>query len=61
MDRGHGSPYDRGAADSWYRRKCRPHKKDPLLGEITDLTQEEKIEYYKGYEANEAADNYKEY
>ena len=24
-DRGHGSPYDRGTADSWYGRTPAPH------------------------------------
>jgi len=25
LDRGHGSPYDRGSADSYYQRSFRPH------------------------------------
>ena len=24
-DKRHGGPYDRGGADSYYRRGCRPH------------------------------------
>jgi hypothetical protein len=52
----HGSLYDRGSADSYYRRSPSPHWYPLGTGNgepITDLTVEEIEEYYAGYEDNE--------
>ena len=62
----HGSPYDRGAADSYYRRPRKPHY---FTGNTYDspevlednMTLEEIAEYYKGFDDNTAAGNYKEW
>lgn len=60
----HGSLYDRGSADSYYRRASRPHWYPEGTGKgerIVDLTAEEIAEYAAGYTDNDAADNYKEW
>ena len=65
-DRGHGSPYDRGAADSYYRRDFNPHY---FVGDtyrsqeitLVVMTGEEFDEYTRGYKDNEAAQNFKEW
>ena len=61
----HGSPYDRGSADSYYRRPAKPHYfPDGDVGfsdPVTDLTDEEKAEYYRGYEDNERAGDFKDW
>ncbi|CAB4241773.1 hypothetical protein UFOVP71_311 [uncultured Caudovirales phage] len=53
----HGSPFDRGSADSWYSRPQHPHK-GGVGGEsgprVETLTAEETEAYYAGYEYNEA-------
>ena len=59
-DRGHGSPYDRGTADSYYRRPPCPHRKDGWA-RVTDLTPAEVTEYNTGYADNEAAGSYKDF
>lgn len=43
-DNQHGSPYDRGAADSWYNR---PRKPNP------NYTPQQQAEYNQGYDDNE--------
>lgn len=52
----HGSPFDRGRADSYYHRPNNPHK-GGVGGEsgprIDTLTQEERFFYNMGYEWNE--------
>ena len=56
LDRKHGSPYDRGSADSYYGRGFQPHYYvgDTYLSErVEDLTQEELDEYTQGYQDNE--------
>ena len=66
LDRGHGSPYDRGAADSYYRRDFNPHY---FVGDtyrsqeitLVVMTGEEFDEYARGYKDNEAAQNFKEW
>lgn len=62
-DRSHGSPYDRGRADSYYLRPPRPHKWMDGIGrvEITDLTPAEIDEYHQGFDDNELADDHKEW
>ena len=55
-DQSHGSPFDRGSADSWYSRPFSPHKwpEGTYKGEkVTDLTPEEVEAYRAGYEWNE--------
>ena len=64
INRRHGGPYDRGAADSYYRRSPRPHYfvgATYLTQEVTELTIEEAQEYYRGFEDNEASQNFKEW
>lgn len=55
INRGHGSPYDRGSADAYYGRPPRPHKWTDGLGraEVTDLTADEVKEYHAGYDQEE--------
>ena len=62
--RGHGSPYDRGGADSYYGRPYMPHywpngtyKGFPVL--YADMTTAQVKEYYTGYNDNESAGNFK--
>jgi hypothetical protein len=63
-DQSHGSPYDRGRADSWYRRPSSPHKWPEGTGrgeKVTDLTPEEIEAYEAGYEDNERHGDHKEW
>lgn len=62
----HGSAYDRGRADSYYRRGPRPHyfKAGSYTSEevlAKDMTPEEIQAYYKGYEDNEREGEFKDY
>ena len=58
-DATHGSPFDRGSADSYYGRPQNPHKggvggdSGPRI-EAQDMTLVEMRAYYRGYEYNEA-------
>ena len=55
-DMRHGSPYDRGGADSYYHRPPEPHYWPEGTGngvKVTDLTAEEVEAYLAGYEDNE--------
>ena len=62
----HGGAYDRGSADSYYRRGRRPHY---FMGatyqskEVSekDMTAEEIAAYNKGFDDNEANYNFKDY
>ena len=62
----HGSPFDRGSADSYYGRPQKPHKggvggeSGPRI-EAQDMTIAEMREYYKGYEYNERFGDKKEW
>lgn len=64
LDKRHGGPFDRGSADSYYRRGFRPHY---FVGatysseEVTELTQEEIEQYTAGYEQNEKDGNFKDW
>ena len=53
MNKGHGSPYDRGSADAYYRRAIKPHyypNQDVGFSEpVYDVTKEQEMEYLKGY------------
>jgi len=62
----HGGPFDRGSADSWYRRGPNPHywTHGSYAGERighNQLSAEEIAEYYEGYEDNEESGGHKEY
>ena len=66
LDRGHGSPHDRGGADSYYRRPFVPHYyvAATFTSEcvvLKEMTEAEIEEYRKGFEDNEANYNFKEY
>lgn len=64
LDHDHGSPYDRGHADSYYRRSPNPHGYEgstavsPML---TKLYPEEVAAYTQGYNDNEASGDFKDY
>ena len=65
-DKRHGGAYDRGSADSYYRRGFNPHyymgatySSDRV--ELADMTPEEITAYTKGYNDNEDAGNYKDW
>ena len=60
INRGHGSPYDRGGADSYYDRLYAPHSLydgDPNY----NLTDEEIKEYHLGYMENEQSNSKKDW
>jgi len=68
MSRHHGSPYDRGSADSYYQRGRRPHyyggkQGGPYGGETkfveADMTAQEIQEYNQGFNDNEDDGNWK--
>ena len=66
IDRRHGGPYDRGSADSYYRRGRVPHfyVGNTALSERVeekDMTEAQKEEYYKGFDDNESDNNFKEW
>jgi|TARA_R100000781_G_C4067182_1_gene123191 hypothetical protein len=58
VDKDHGSPYDRGRADSWYGREARPHYyKSGPPGEKVEkdgMTKDEVNMYWNGYDDNES-------
>ena len=54
----HGSPFDRGSADSWYSRPQQPHwyPEGSYNGdriEAKDMSLQQMREYFRGYEYNE--------
>lgn len=52
----HGGLYDRGSADSYYRRSKQPHWYPEGTGhgkKVTELTEEEIKEYNSGYDEND--------
>lgn len=63
----HGSPYDRGRADSYYRRPFKPHwvNYDAPPGDERILTIEkgtpEYDQYKQGFNDNEEAGEYKDW
>ena len=60
----HGGLYDRGGADSFYRRGFNPHwyPEDTYNGErIENLTEAEIEEYRQGYNDNEKANAFKDW
>jgi len=65
-DQRHGSPYDRGAADSYYGRGFEPHyftgaTYSTEKVELADMTPEEIAAYTRGYNDNESSGNFKEW
>jgi len=66
MNKKHGSPYDRGSADSYYRRGPEPHwyPEGTYKGErVTEerMTAAQIAEYYAGFDCNERMQNFKEW
>ena len=54
MNHEHGSPYDRGSADSWYRRQAQAHYMiNGARIEKVDMTAEQIAEYEAGFLDNE--------
>lgn len=65
-DKRHGSPWDRGSADSYYRRDFRPHyfKGATYNSERVDeqhMTADELAAYKAGYYENEESGNFKDW
>ncbi len=62
----HGSPFDRGSADSYYHRSQSPHwypngtYNEPRIGP-EDMSLKELRAYFAGYEYNEQFGGKKEY
>ena len=61
INREHGSPFDRGAADSYYRRGALPHKIVDKKIIWIKRNSDEWLEYMAGYDENEKMRNFKEY
>lgn len=66
IDTRHGGPYDRGSADSYYRRGRQPHyyvgaTKMSARVECKDMTPDEIEAYNAGYDDNEDSGNHKEW
>jgi hypothetical protein len=66
MENRHGSAYDRGSADSYYRRGRKPHYYvgDTYTSEIVTeerMTADEIAAYHKGFDENESWGNYKDW
>ena len=65
-DTRHGSPYDRGSADAWYRRSFNPHYfvgdsySTPRV-EMEQMTAEEITAYATGYRHGEEDGDHKEW
>ena len=64
-DQRHGGPWDRGSADSYYRRAPHPHYfvgGTHMSEEVTEdqMTAEEIAAYWAGYEYNERLGDFKE-
>ena len=62
----HGGAYDRGSADSYYRRARRPHYFQGgtyMSPEVTEdrMTPAEIASYNQGYDDNEASGNHKDW
>lgn len=65
-DTAHGSPYDRGSADSYYRRIPDPHwyptgSYNGARIEKDQMSPAEIEAYWAGYDDNEEAGDFKEY
>lgn len=65
-DQRHGGAYDRGSADSYYRRPYNPHLfvGGTYMSDRIDwehMTFREIAEYTRGYRENQQAGNHKDY
>ena len=65
-DTRHGGPFDRGSADSYYRRGFSPHyyKGSSIISEkveMKDMTAEEIVAYTAGYNENEELGDHKDW
>lgn len=66
MDKRHGSPNDRGAADAYYRRPYQPHYFEgatystPII-EQKDMTADEVADYKQGFDEQHASGDFKDY
>jgi hypothetical protein len=65
-DQRHGGAYDRGAADSYYRRAYNPHYYKGNTGsservELKDMTPDEIAAYKAGYQDNERGGHHKDW
>lgn len=65
-DKRHGGPYDRGGADSYYRRPFDPHyyTQGSYHGtkvEMADMTAEEITAYTAGFNDNEELGDFKDW
>jgi len=66
IDTRHGGPYNRGGADSYYRRPRNPHffRGDSYQSErvtYKDMTPDEVEAYHAGYDDNEESGDHKEW
>ena len=66
MDTRHGGPYDRGSADSYYRRGYNPHYYVGDTGSsprvtLKDMTPDEIVAYTAGFNDNEDEGNFKDW
>jgi len=66
IDTRHGGPYDRGRADSYYRRPFNPHffkgaTYSSERVELKDMTPNEIVAYTAGYRDNEELGDHKEW
>ena len=62
----HGGPFDRGSADSYYRRGCNPHyymgaSMQSIEVGIAKMTKAEIAQYEAGYAFNEELGDFKEW
>lgn len=65
-DNRHGGPFDRGSADSYYRRKFNPHYYVGATGaskliKSRDMTREQLDDYQAGYGYQTASGTFKDY
>ncbi len=66
FDNRHGGPYDRGAADSYYRRKFNPHYFTGGTYQSEEITKDQMTEqeieaYTHGFWNNEDEGNFKDW
>jgi hypothetical protein len=66
MNKDHESPYDRGGADSYYRRGRSPHYYKRIDGKRVlvsrkDMTLKEVAEYDFGFQVNEESGDFKQW
>lgn len=66
MDQSHGSPYDRGSADAYYRRSRDPHywPEGTYQGtrvEAADMTAQQLAQYEQGYQEQVASGDFKDW